>query len=202
MPSRPRSTGPAAETVRLDARNLRGLAHPVRVRMLGLLRTEGPSTATCLGERLGLSSAATSYHLRQLADYGFIVDDPDAERSHGRERWWRSKARSTVLDHTPDDPDAALAAQEYLRAVAGHAAEVVAKWLDEVETAPEQWRNVSNLSDTLLRLTTDEAAELVSRIDEVVASMRRHEPGKRGPRGAELVTVQWQVVPRLGKGSR
>ena len=170
--------------------------------MLGLLRTEGPSTATRLGERLGLSSAATSYHLRQLADYGFIVDDPDAERSHGRERWWRPKARSTVLDHTPDDPDAALAAQEYLRAVAGHAAEVVASWLDEVETAPEQWRNASNLSDTLLRLTTDEAAELVRRIDEVVASMRRHEPGKRGPRGSELVTVQWQIVPRLGKAGR
>jgi DNA-binding transcriptional ArsR family regulator len=67
MPPRRRSDS-RTDTVRLDARNLRGLAHPVRVRMLGLLRTEGPSTATLLGERLGLSSAATSYHLRQLAD--------------------------------------------------------------------------------------------------------------------------------------
>ena len=188
------------EQVRLDAHNLRGLAHPVRVRMLGLLRLEGPSTATRLGERLGLSSAATSYHLRQLADYGFIVDDPEAERSHGRERWWRSKARSTILDHTPTDPDAALAAQEYMRAIAAHAAESVAAWLDEVETAPEEWRNASNLSDTLLRLTPDEAKELARRLDEVVSSMRRHEPGKRGPRGSELVRMQFQVVPRLSKG--
>ena len=196
MPPRRRSEDPA-DTVRLDARNLRGLAHPVRVRMLGLLRTEGPSTATRLGERLGLSSAATSYHLRQLADYGFIVDDPDAPRSHGRERWWRSAARGTVLDHTPDEPEARLAAQEYLRAVTGRYAEVVSAWLDEMETAPQEWREASDLSDLQLRLTASETNELGRRMDELVAEMRRHEPGKRGPRGSELVSVQWQVIPRL-----
>jgi DNA-binding transcriptional ArsR family regulator len=198
MPARPRKPAAPTGTVRLDARNLRGLAHPVRVRMLGLLRTDGPSTATRLGERLGLSSAATSYHLRQLADHGFIVDDPEAERSHGRERWWRAAARGTVLDHTPDDPDARLAAQEYLRAIAGRYTEVMHAWLDEMETAPPAWRGVSNLSDVQLRLTPAETVELNRRLDEILSSMRRHEPGKWGPRGSELVTVQWQVVPRPG----
>jgi DNA-binding transcriptional ArsR family regulator len=197
MPPRPQPRQ-ERDTVRLDARNLRGLAHPVRVRMLGLLRTEGPSTATRLGERLGLSSSATSYHLRQLADHGFIVDDPDAERSHGRERWWRAAARGTVLDHTPEDPDARMAAHEYLRAVAGRYAEVVDAWLDEVETAPEEWRDAATLSDIQLRLTAAEAQELVSRFDELVGSMRRQEPGRKGPRGSEVVAVQWQVLPRLG----
>ena len=56
---------------------LKALSHPVRLRMLGLLRTEGPATATTLAARLGLNTGATSYHLRQLAQHGFIVDDDD-----------------------------------------------------------------------------------------------------------------------------
>jgi DNA-binding transcriptional ArsR family regulator len=55
------------DAVMLDPHNLRGLAHPLRVRLLGLLRSDGSSTATRLAERLGQSSGATSYHLRQLA---------------------------------------------------------------------------------------------------------------------------------------
>ena len=68
--------------IALDAGSLRGLAHPVRLRMLGLLRTEGPATATRLAARLGLNSGATSYHLRQLATHGFVVEatDPQLEQ--------------------------------------------------------------------------------------------------------------------------
>ena len=51
---------------------LQALSHPVRLRMLGLLRTEGPATATTLAPQLGLNTGATSYHLRQLAQHGFV----------------------------------------------------------------------------------------------------------------------------------
>ena len=37
----------------LDARSLKLLAHPLRVRIVGSLRADGPATATLLGERLG-----------------------------------------------------------------------------------------------------------------------------------------------------
>ena len=74
-------------------RKLRALAHPLRVRMIGLLRTEGPATATTLAKRLGESTGATSYHLRQLAAYGLIEEDPE-RHGHGRERWWRSASAS------------------------------------------------------------------------------------------------------------
>ena len=47
-----------------DATALKALAHPVRLRMLGMLRVDGPATATQLAARLGLNSGATSYHLR------------------------------------------------------------------------------------------------------------------------------------------
>ena len=78
---------------------LRALAHPTRLRMLGLLRVDGPATATTLATRLGLNTGQTSYHLRQLAQHGLVVDD--AERGNGRDRWWRAAHQSTMTDAEP-----------------------------------------------------------------------------------------------------
>ena len=66
---------------------LRALAHPLRVELMNELSDFGPATASMLAERLGESSGATSYHLRQLAKHDIIVED--TERGSGRERWWR-----------------------------------------------------------------------------------------------------------------
>ena len=57
-----------------DPRALRALAHPLRLSLLGMLRTEGPLTATRAGELLGESSASCSFHLRQLAKYGLVEE--------------------------------------------------------------------------------------------------------------------------------
>src|SRR6478735_12446143 len=71
----------------LDMAALRALAHPLRVEIMNELSDFGPATASMLAERLGESSGATSYHLRQLARHDIIVED--SERGSGRERWWR-----------------------------------------------------------------------------------------------------------------
>ena len=70
---------PTREITRIvpDATALKALTHPLRLRMLGMLRIDGPATATGLAERLGLNSGATSYHLRQLAQHGFIEEAAD-----------------------------------------------------------------------------------------------------------------------------
>ena len=78
-----------------DPTALKALAHPVRLRMLSLLRLDGPATASGLAARLGLNSGATSYHLRQLALHGFI--EQDSERGNQRERWWRSRHEMTTF---------------------------------------------------------------------------------------------------------
>ena len=54
------------------AAGLRALSHPTRLKMLMLLRLGGPATATQLAQQLKLNTGATSYHLRQLAEHGFI----------------------------------------------------------------------------------------------------------------------------------
>src|SRR5690606_10755048 len=71
-----------------DLDTLKAIAHPLRTRLLGLLRADGPATAAQLGRVLGESSGSTSYHLRQLERYGFVTDDE--EQPSGRERRWRA----------------------------------------------------------------------------------------------------------------
>ena len=61
------------------------LAHPLRTRLLGLLRTAGPSTATALAAKLGTNSGATSYHLRRLESVGLVTDTGTGK---GKERVW------------------------------------------------------------------------------------------------------------------
>lgn len=71
-----------------DLEALKLLAHPLRYRIIDRLR-KGPATSTTLARALGLNTGATSYHLRQMAQHGFIEEVP--ELSRGRERWWRSR---------------------------------------------------------------------------------------------------------------
>jgi DNA-binding transcriptional ArsR family regulator len=73
---------------RIDGRLLRALAHPLRVRILELLREDGPATASGLAKRVGESSGTTSWHLRQLAESGLIAED--TERGSRRDRWWKA----------------------------------------------------------------------------------------------------------------
>jgi DNA-binding transcriptional ArsR family regulator len=185
--------------VHLDARTLRGLAHPLRVRLLGMLRSDGPSTATALAARLGLTSAATSYHLRQLATYGFIVED--AGRGQGRERWWRAAHRSTTMSlaEVADDPGAVEAGETYLRGVAQVYAQQLQAHLDELTALPDRWRAAGGLSDMLLRLTPEEAGELAARLWAVVEEYRPADaPADQAPPDTRRVNVQVLVFPRPG----
>ena len=86
----------------LGAAQLRALAHPIRFRILEVLR-EGPANSTVLARRLDESSGATSYHLRQLARFGLIEEDEAA--GSGRERWWRRREPMLLIDTAADDAE-------------------------------------------------------------------------------------------------
>src|SRR3954453_21336811 len=109
-----------AQDAMLTPQALRGLVHPVRLRLLDLLQADGPATATSLGQRIGQSSGVTSYHLRVLAEHGFIVEDE--ARGNARDRWWRAIHRTTSFTfRMPEDPgteDTLEEAERYVRLVA------------------------------------------------------------------------------------
>ncbi|WP_245674637.1 ArsR/SmtB family transcription factor [Herbidospora cretacea] len=179
------------ESVFLDAKGLRALAHPVRVQLLGLLRLYGPHTATGLAERLALTSGATSYHLRQLAAAGFV--DEDVDRGNGRERWWRSVHRGTEFndrDLAEQEPEAALI---YLQSIAGSQAQRAQRTVAASQTMPREWRDVFDLSDWSLQLTPEEAHGLVEELHAVVRRYR-HE-GTPAPDDAERVVVVIHALP-------
>jgi DNA-binding transcriptional ArsR family regulator len=71
-----------------ESRVLAGLAHPLRRRLLNVLKVDGPSTATVLSERTGQAVGNISHHLRTLATAGLIEEVPEMARDR-RERWWR-----------------------------------------------------------------------------------------------------------------
>jgi DNA-binding transcriptional ArsR family regulator len=71
-----------------DPRTMRALAHPVRLALMEHLTLRGPLTATQCAELVDESPSSCSFHLRTLAKYGFIEEDPDTERT-GRNRPWR-----------------------------------------------------------------------------------------------------------------
>ena len=77
-----------------DAEELRVLAHPVRMRLLQALYERGSATATELAEMIGESPANCSWHLRQLAKYGFVEETGGGT---GRNRPWRAVSHAPAL---------------------------------------------------------------------------------------------------------
>ena len=146
---------------------LKALSHPGRLRMLGLLRSEGPATATTLATRLGLNSGATSYHLRQLEKHGFVVED--TTRGNARDRWWRATHQYTRTDvadaTTPEEHDTYEA---YIQAVAMIYAEQMQRAVEEMRLIPPAWLDAGNLSDWTLQLTPARAKDLVEALHDVV----------------------------------
>jgi DNA-binding transcriptional ArsR family regulator len=160
----------------LDGDALKALAHPLRMRLLAALRYHGPATATMLGERLGESSGSTSYHLRVLAEHGFIEEVPGhaGGRGRGRERWWRAAHDMTswASGGFRDDPDE-KAAEDWLAGYVGRAAvELIDDFLARRDSLTPEWLGVSDQSDYQLTMTPEQASALLADIHTVVARHR------------------------------
>jgi DNA-binding transcriptional ArsR family regulator len=179
-----------------DPQALRALAHPLRGKLLASLRLDGPATASMLARRYEESSGATSYHLRMLARYGFVEDDPG--HAGARERWWRAAHEMTVwspasfLDRESGEGEAA---RQFMRRVVADYSGWLARWIDELEDWEPDWQEASELSDVALRLTP---AQLASLRDELLATIFRYrDAGPDGP-DAERVMVLLHAFPQRG----
>jgi DNA-binding transcriptional ArsR family regulator len=175
----------------IDARMLRALAHPLRMRMLELLQADGPATATGLGKRVGESSGTTSWHLRLLAEAGLVEED--SERGNKRERWWRSAQEATRMRAADfiDDPDLAAPLDIFLRSVIEHRYQTESRFVSELPRWIEQWYDKAVFNDARLSLTPEEAAAMSAEVDEVIDRYRRDaRPGDHN------VIAHWAAFPR------
>src|SRR5437763_14742354 len=170
-----------------DPRALRAYAHPVRMALMGLLRTEGPLTATRAAELLGESSGTCSFHLRQLAKYGLVEE---AGGGTGREKPWRATTTSTVWDAPGDGTPETAAAASLLNTVAAEQYfEQLVRWLEASPGEPAEWQRAAMFGDRILYVTPAELEEVSGRVREVLDEYfeRTHRPELR-PAGSRLVS--------------
>jgi Helix-turn-helix domain len=188
-----------------DPRALRAYAHPVRMALVGLLRTEGPLTATRAAELLGESSGTCSFHLRQLARYGLVEE---AGGGTGREKPWRATTTSTAWDGTGGgSPETAAATGLLNTVIAEQYFEQLMRWLEASPEQPAEWQRAAQLGDRILYVTAEELGELGRRVLELVDEYfeRQVRPELRPP-GSRLVTWLHLAFPNdfrgFGSGKR
>jgi predicted ArsR family transcriptional regulator len=181
------------ENVRLSHDQIRVLAHPLRSRLLGSLRLNGPATATRLAAELATNTGATSYHLRRLAEVGLVAEEEKA--GAGRQRWWRAvhQMSSWSRSQYDDDPDAAAAADWLAARQLTRLTEHVEAWRAAAPQEPAEWRDASELSDYFLDLN---AAQTRAMTAEIQAVVERYRDAKPGP-GARQVLLYVATTPNL-----
>jgi DNA-binding transcriptional ArsR family regulator len=179
-----------------DPLAMRAMAHPVRLALMQALAHAGTLTATEAAERVGESPSNCSFHLRQLAKYGFVEEAPGGT---GRQRPWRVVNVGFRMTDVHEDPETALAAGALARVV-------TERWLDNARVGmerrhalPEEWRRVTGTDQFTLYVTPDEMKQFN---DELLAMFDRFreriaDPAKRpeGSRPIELVSFYYPVEP-------
>lgn len=136
---------------------MRALVHPVRIRLLAILRREGALTASEAGRRLGESSGSTSYHLRQLERFGLVEEEGGGR---GRAKPWRATALYTSWPPVPETDELAEASLVLDRFVVARYAERLGEWIERRRAEPREWVEAASFGDSLLYLDVEELAAL------------------------------------------
>jgi hypothetical protein len=189
------SPEPEQNSIKLtDPRTLRAYAHPLRMRLLGLLRGEGPLTATQAAARLDDNVPNCSFHLRQLAKYGLVERAPGAD---GRERPWRATAQYTSWDDDSPDPAMKAAADQLNGVMLGIFMQRAQEYLSIRGDEPVEWRAAAGFGDALLHVTAAELTEFTEQVDALVARFdeRLADPSKRPPGSRPVLFIQ-MALPR------
>jgi predicted ArsR family transcriptional regulator len=185
-----------------DVQTLRALAHPVRIALLEALSLDGPLTATQAGERIGESATTCSFHLRQLAKYGFVEE---AGGGAGRSRPWRMTSIGMRFAGSSEDPELELAAGVLGRMLRERQLDRYRTWLETRSAWPVEWREAAGDQEHVLWMTPDETSQLTSDLAETLLARFRNRlenPAAR-PDGAlpvELLLFSYPVRAASTKG--
>lgn len=175
-----------------DPRTLRAVAHPVRLGIMEQLSVHGAMTATELADRLDETPSNCSWHLRKLAEHGFVEE---AEGGSGRQRPWQVVNLGMRWGGGDESPEMARAGQALNELMIERE---VARLLSSLartreDTAP--WQEASISTNSMLWLTADELSEINMAVrDLVMSKIDRFEHPERRPDGARICAfVAWGV---------
>jgi DNA-binding transcriptional ArsR family regulator len=178
-----------------DPMAMRALAHPVRLALLeALADAGGPLTATEAAERVGESPSSCSFHLRQLAKYGFVEEAGGGE---GRRRPWKLSHTGMTWGGNDDDPERALAANALERMMRHRFLARAEQAMESRASLPKAWRELTGTSQFLLYATPKELEaidreqlELLTRFQDRIADASKR---PRGARAFELIQLAYPI---------
>jgi DNA-binding transcriptional ArsR family regulator len=170
-----------------DARTLRALAHPVRIALYEELAYGGAMTATELGKRIGETPTTCSFHLRQLAKYGFVEE---AGGGKGRARPWRLTSLGWNIP-AADDRETQVAGDLVLRLSRERAFARYQRWQETKAGYPREWREAADDSEYLSYVTAEELTQVKKELHAVLARFRERlrDPAKRPPGALPVETL-------------
>jgi DNA-binding transcriptional ArsR family regulator len=190
--SQPAGGTPRREVRKItDTRTLRALAHPVRIELLEALLDGGAQTATEAGERIGESPTTCSFHLRQLAKYGFVEE---AGGGQGRARPWRLTTIGMSFAPPRGDHEAQVASEVTMRLFRERQLARYETWLATRRSYGAEWQDAASDSEYLFYLTPDELRQMNTEVHEVLMRWfalggRIEDPGRRPAGSAPVETL-------------
>ncbi|GAB3083379.1 hypothetical protein GCM10027080_35860 [Pedococcus soli] len=170
-----------------DPKAVLAVTHPLRMRLLGELSRRGTARVVDLAGGLGEPANSVSFHLRQLARYGLIEQNPE-QSGNGRERWWRMTSdRGFEVDFDAmRELEGGVAAVGVFRRVAEGHVLALHRAIQEppslADVSGSEQRTISDdfavrLSDTELQQMRHEFVQLLDRWTETSRSLSDADDG-------------------------
>jgi len=191
-----------------DARAMRALAHPLRLDLMELLAAGGPATAAACGRALGIPQANCSFHLRQLAKYGY-VEEADQGEDRRERRWRLAESRSLIRFGPKTDR---VVRRELERLVVERATQAILDHLDRADRADVAAADQDSPSEGIVAavaaVTSQEADEIKRKWRELIAPYAAtttsaeaspEDSGRQPERG--LVRIFMAMTPMAATGA-
>ncbi|MFF3204146.1 winged helix-turn-helix domain-containing protein [Streptomyces sp. NPDC002962] len=199
-----------------DLAALRALAQPRRQRILEHLTLHGPATSATLARALGLNTGSTSYHLRELARYGFVEETDEAKSAHRdeaksahreepppaarraepsthRERWWRAVPGDRRFPpRSRRSPEMRLVMDELNHHAYAADLDLFERLQRDAED-DDPWADAFPYSRGTIRLTLPELRDF---FEEYIALLNRYKrPESATPPGARTLLTRFLAFP-------